>query len=148
MWTVGIGNAMIPAAGDATRDGVGRVSTPSTPSQTHASDGSPAPAGVGRIGGGDWRVAVRSNAGASPGPGSAAGRGVVVGSSGGEGLTVTEERYKGELEVLRSRVREVEGMMETRLEDRARVYRRKLRAAVTECRSARVRMRTRPVLLP
>ncbi|CAN0147577.1 unnamed protein product [Laminaria digitata] len=32
-------------------------------------------------------------------------------------------------------------MMETRLEDRARVYRRKLRAAVTECRSARVRER-------
>ena len=126
VWTVGSGTAMAPAASD-------RASTSSTPAQTRASSGSP----MGGVREGDWRVAVRSDAGASAGLGSTAGGGGVVGSSGA-GLTVTEERYRGELEVLRSRVREVEGMMETRMEDRARVYRRKLRAAVTECRTLRV----------
>lgn len=137
VWTVGSGHAVVAAAGDAAGNGAARTGTPSTPFQTRASDGSPA--GVTRIGGRDWRVAVRSDAGAGPRSGSAARGGVVVQSSGREGLTVTEERYKGELEVLRSRVREVEGMMESRLEDRERVYRRKLRAAVAECRTSRVR---------
>ena len=133
VWTVGSGDAVVPAVGN----GAGGAGTPSTSFQTRASDGSLA--GVRGVGGRDWRVAARSDAGAGPRSGSSAGGGVVVESSGREGLTVTEERYKGELEVLRSRVREVEGMMESRLEDRARVYRRKLRAAVAECRTSRVR---------
>lgn len=54
------------------------------------------------------------------------------------GLTVREERYKRELEGLRTRVRELEGMMEGRLEERERAYHRKLRAAVAECRSLKV----------
>lgn len=60
-----------------------------------------------------------------------------------EGLTATEQRYRRELETLRTRVRELEGMMEGRLEDRERLYRRKLRAAVSECRVLRVRGRPR-----
>lgn len=57
---------------------------------------------------------------------------------GGGGLTATEKRYRRELEELRSTVRELEGMLESRLEERERGYRRKLRAAVSECRSLRV----------
>ncbi|CAM9518418.1 unnamed protein product [Ectocarpus fasciculatus] len=55
------------------------------------------------------------------------------------GLTDTEKRYKRELEALRGRVWELEGMVGGRLEERERAYRRKLRAAVAECRSSRVR---------
>lgn len=70
------------------------------------------------------------------------GSGFIVLGGGEErtapGLTATERRYRGELEAMRARVRELEGMMEFRLEERERVYRRKLRAAVTECRSIRV----------
>lgn len=51
----------------------------------------------------------------------------------------TEGRYKRELEALRGRVWELEGMVGGRLEERERLYRRKLRAAVAECRSSRVR---------
>lgn len=51
----------------------------------------------------------------------------------------TEKRYKTELEALGGRVWELEGMVGGRLEERERVYRRKLRAAVAECRSSRVR---------
>lgn len=56
----------------------------------------------------------------------------------------TEKRYKTELEALRGRVWELEGMVGGRLEERERVYRRKLRAAVAECRSSRVRGHVSP----
>lgn len=55
------------------------------------------------------------------------------------GLTVTERRYRKELKILQARVQEVEGRMGERLEERERLYRRKLRAAVSECRTLRVR---------
>lgn len=74
--------------------------------------------------------------------GRAGGVGLSVAGAGAgsptTGLTVREERYKRELEGLRTRVRELEGMMECRLEERERAYRRKLRAAVAECRSLKV----------
>lgn len=60
------------------------------------------------------------------------------GTAVGNGLTAREERYKRELEGLRTRVRELEGMMESRLEEREGMYRRKLRAAVAEYRTVKV----------
>lgn len=54
-------------------------------------------------------------------------------------LTLTERRYRKELKTLQARVQEMEGRMGERLEERERMYRRKLRAAVSECRTLRVR---------
>lgn len=56
------------------------------------------------------------------------------------GLTVTEARYQSELEGCRTRVRELEGMMDGRLHEKERMYRRKLRAAVAEFRTSKVRL--------
>lgn len=60
------------------------------------------------------------------------------------GLMLTERRYRKELKTLQARVQEVEGMMGQRLGERERLYRRKLRAAVSECRTLRVRRRFWP----
>lgn len=129
-WTVGNGPG-------ATNDAVVVANVSSTPLHSRASNG--APGERAEVGDEDWPAELR--VGAHTGGGSTAGGAVAGGteSATGTGLTVTEQRYRRELEALRSRVRELEGMMESRREERERVYRRKLRAAVAECGSLRVR---------
>ncbi|CAM9306431.1 unnamed protein product [Ectocarpus sp. 12 AP-2014] len=110
-------------------------------------------ASAGGGGGGDDLAAVLRVSADAGGGGGGGGSGGEIGhrepEPGGAddadpGLTDTEKRYKRELEALRGRVWELEGMVGGRLEERERAYRRKLRAAVAECRSSRVRKHEAP----
>lgn len=94
------------------------------------------PAGI--SGGGGRPAALRSSGNGGGGSTVVAAGEDQAGVGGGAGLTKREQRYRRELWGLRGRVRELEGMMERRMDDRERVYRGKLRAAVAECRSLKV----------